>query len=133
MQRSGRLGAREKGMAWVPGGEFLMGSNDFYPEERPVHPVAVDGFWMDEHPVTVAEFHRFVKETGHVTWAERRPIRPTTRMRTPSSWYRVARVPHDTWAGRPDDYRTGGRRSLAPNGAILRARGPPLVVESATR
>ncbi len=60
-------------MAWVPGGEFLMGSNDFYPEERPVHPVAVDGFWMDEHPVTVAEFHRFVKETGHVTWAERSP------------------------------------------------------------
>ena len=44
------------GMVWVPGGEFAMGSDEFYPEERPVHRVAVDGFWMDEHPVTVAEF-----------------------------------------------------------------------------
>jgi formylglycine-generating enzyme len=60
-------------MVWVPGGEFLMGSNDFYPEERPVHPVGLDGFWVDEHPVTVAEFRRFVKATGHVTWAERAP------------------------------------------------------------
>ena len=40
-----------------------MGSDDFYPEERPVHEVTVDGFWMDEHPVTVAEFRRFVKAT----------------------------------------------------------------------
>jgi formylglycine-generating enzyme len=56
-----------KNMVWVPGGEFLMGSNDFYPEERPVHRVTVDGFLMDEHPVTVAEFRRFVKATGHVT------------------------------------------------------------------
>ena len=57
-------------MAWIPGGTFRMGSDDFYPEERPVHEVAVDGFWMDDHPVTVAEFRRFVKATGHVTLAE---------------------------------------------------------------
>ena len=37
-----------------------MGSADFYPEERPVHEVAVDGFWMDEHTVTVAEFRHFI-------------------------------------------------------------------------
>ena len=48
-----------------------MGSEDFYPEERPVHDVHVDGFWIDEHPVTVAEFRRFVKSTGYVTLAER--------------------------------------------------------------
>jgi formylglycine-generating enzyme len=60
-------------MAWVPEGTFAMGSEDFYPEERPVHRVSVDGFWMDEHPVTVAEFRRFVKATGHVTEAERAP------------------------------------------------------------
>ena len=40
-------------MRWVPAGVFAMGSEDFYPEERPVHPVAVDGFWIDAHPVTV--------------------------------------------------------------------------------
>ena len=59
--------------SWIPGGRFLMGSADFYPEEQPVHPVSVDGFWMDEHPVTVADFRRFVKATGHVTVAEQAP------------------------------------------------------------
>jgi formylglycine-generating enzyme len=52
-----------------------MGSADFYPEERPVRRVAVDGFWMDERPVTAADFRRFVRETGYVTVAER-PLDP---------------------------------------------------------
>lgn len=60
-------------MRWIPGGTFMMGSDAFYPEEGPVHPVTVDGFWMDEHPVTVADFRRFVKATGHVTVAEQAP------------------------------------------------------------
>ncbi len=62
---------RLPGMAWIPGGEFRMGSADFYPEERPVHEVVVDGFWMDVHPVTVGEFRRFVRQTGYQTVAER--------------------------------------------------------------
>src|SRR5215472_10890981 len=62
-------------MVWVPSGTFLMGSDDFYPEEQPLHRVAVDGFWIDEHPVTVAEFRRFVRATGHVTVAEQAPDR----------------------------------------------------------
>jgi formylglycine-generating enzyme len=61
------------GMVWVPGGTFLMGSDAFYPEERPVHEVDVSGFWMDEHAVTVAQFAGFVQETGYVTVAERAP------------------------------------------------------------
>jgi len=62
-----------KNMVWIPGGEFLMGAEQFYPEERPVRTASVDGFWIDEHPVTNAEFRRFVKATGHVTWAEIAP------------------------------------------------------------
>jgi formylglycine-generating enzyme len=62
-------------MAWIPGGTFRMGSEDWYPEEAPVHPVAVDDFWIDRHPVTVAEFGRFVGATGYVTVAER-PLDP---------------------------------------------------------
>lgn len=50
-----------------------MGSADFYPEERPVHPVVVDEFWIDRHPVTVAQFRRFARATGYVTLAERAP------------------------------------------------------------
>ena len=61
------------GMAWIPAGEFAMGSAAFYPEERPVHQVAVDGFWMDQTPVTVAQFRTFVRRTGYVTTAEQAP------------------------------------------------------------
>ena len=59
------------GMRWIPAGTFSMGSSDFYPEERPVHRVSVDGLWMDEAPVTAAQFRRFVRETKYVTFAER--------------------------------------------------------------
>jgi formylglycine-generating enzyme required for sulfatase activity len=62
-----------KNMVEVPGGTFRMGSDRFYPEERPVREVSVEGFWIDRHPVTVAEFRRFVKATRHVTWAEQPP------------------------------------------------------------
>ena len=60
-------------MILIPGGEFAMGCEHFYPEEQPVQRVDTDSFWMDEHPVTVAEFRRFVKDTGHVTLAEKAP------------------------------------------------------------
>jgi len=58
-------------MAWIPGGAFRMGSDHHYPEEAPAHRVAVNGFWMDRHAVTNAEFQCFVEATGHVTVAER--------------------------------------------------------------
>src|SRR3954449_8897156 len=60
-----------RGMARIPGGSFAMGSERFYPEEQPVHRVAVNRFWIDRHPVTVGEFRRFVTETSYVTVAER--------------------------------------------------------------
>jgi formylglycine-generating enzyme required for sulfatase activity len=47
-----------------------MGSERHYPEERPVHLVRVNGFWMDRTPVTNREFARFINETGYVTFAE---------------------------------------------------------------
>jgi sulfatase modifying factor 1 len=60
-------------MQRLPGGTFLMGSNDFYEDERPVHPVTVGRFRMDETPVTNAQFARFVAATGHITGAEIAP------------------------------------------------------------
>ena len=59
----------------IPAGRFAMGSEDFYPEEAPVREVAVGAFRIEAHPVTVREFRRFVKATGHVTTAERAPDR----------------------------------------------------------
>lgn len=64
---------RFAGMRPVRGGTFNMGSEDFYDDERPVRPVTVGSFWMDETPVTNAQFARFVNETGHVTFAEIAP------------------------------------------------------------
>ncbi|MDH6244784.1 formylglycine-generating enzyme family protein [Mycobacterium sp. OTB74] len=59
----------------LPGGEFVMGSNYFYPEERPEHTAEVAAFAIEEHPVTNAQFAEFVSDTGYLTVAER-PMDP---------------------------------------------------------
>jgi sulfatase modifying factor 1 len=71
-------------MIWIPGGSFLMGSNEFYCEERPMRRESVRGFWMDAHPVTNAEFRRFVSATGYVTTCERAPDPSVYRDADPS-------------------------------------------------
>jgi formylglycine-generating enzyme len=73
------------GMVWIPGGEFSMGAADPRPldrggpdpmaDARPIHRVYVDPFWMDATEVTNEQFARFVKATGYVTIAERKPTR----------------------------------------------------------
>ena len=57
-------------MVWIPGGDYLIGSNAHYPDERPAHRVHVEGFWIDQFPVTNEHFAEFVHATGHVTVAE---------------------------------------------------------------
>lgn len=57
----------------VTGGATTIGSAEHYPEEAPVRSVVVPDLWVDEHPVTNAEFRRFVADTGHVTFAELPP------------------------------------------------------------
>jgi sulfatase modifying factor 1 len=71
------------GMVWITGGEFSMGANDppdmddvgmkATEDARPIHRVYVDGFFMDKTDVTNAQFAKFVKATGYVTIAERKP------------------------------------------------------------
>jgi formylglycine-generating enzyme required for sulfatase activity len=58
-------------MVWIPGGTFVMGSDNHYAEEAPMHKVKVNGFWMDRFLVTNAQFQKFVKETGYITFAEK--------------------------------------------------------------
>lgn len=73
-RRAGGLKARPKSeMVFIPGGEFSMGSDRHYEEEKPAHRVKVDGFFIDATPVTNADFRRFVQDTGHVTFAEIAP------------------------------------------------------------
>ena len=61
-------------MLWIPGGTFKMGSDHpAFRDAKPVHDVTIDGFWLDEHEVTNAEFRKFVEATGYVTIAEQKP------------------------------------------------------------
>jgi len=72
-----------EGMVWIPGGDFSMGAQDppdmnevgmqAASDSRPIHRVYVDGFWMDKTDVTNEEFAQFVRATGYVTVAERKP------------------------------------------------------------
>lgn len=55
----------------LPAATFRMGSNRFYPEERPEHDREVGAFAVERHPVTNAQFAAFVSDTGYVTVAER--------------------------------------------------------------
>jgi formylglycine-generating enzyme len=73
------------GMVWIPGGEFSMGGvnpvgmqdggNGSMSDCRPVHLVFVGGFYMDQTEVTNKEFAAFVKATGYITVAERKPTK----------------------------------------------------------
>jgi formylglycine-generating enzyme required for sulfatase activity len=61
----------DDGMVEIGGGESLMGSDSFYPEERPVRLTRVERFHIDRHHVTNDQFARFIEATGYVTVAER--------------------------------------------------------------
>ncbi|MCA9079028.1 MAG: formylglycine-generating enzyme family protein [Planctomycetaceae bacterium] len=73
-------------MVWIPGGTFTMGL-DFYPvpgeenphrvknDEYPAHEVDLDGYWLEETPITNRMFAEFVEMTGYVTFAEKKPTR----------------------------------------------------------
>jgi formylglycine-generating enzyme required for sulfatase activity len=76
-------GPAPPGMVWIPGGDFSMGSTESSEalcavpgvtrDALPVHRVQVKGFWMDATEVTNAAFAAFVKATGYVTVAEKKP------------------------------------------------------------
>ncbi|MCF7220215.1 formylglycine-generating enzyme family protein [Marilutibacter chinensis] len=63
--------APPEGMIYVPGGNTRIGADDGMPAERPVFTAQVAPFFMDVHPVTVAQFREFVEATAYVTEAER--------------------------------------------------------------
>lgn len=92
-----------EGMVFVPAGETAIGSENFQPEERPVRNVRVDGFWIDAHEVTNAEFATFVEATNYVTVGERdnaggavfAPQSGRVDYRDLATWWRLD--PQATW------------------------------------
>jgi sulfatase modifying factor 1 len=94
------------GMAFIPGGAFILGSERYQPEERFIHSVRVDGFWIDRHEVTNAQFRQFVDATGYVTLAER-GLDPMTHPYAAKDLL----VPGSVVFIQPTDLKHGGRIS----------------------
>ncbi len=97
-----------RGMAFVQGGSFMMGTDDregFAADgEGPAREVTLSPFYMDETPVTNAQFTRFVKDSGYKTEAERygwsfvfhlfvppRVARTVTQSVAEAPWWRAVR------------------------------------------
>jgi sulfatase modifying factor 1 len=120
----------------IPGGAFRMGSDRHYPEERPVHPVTVDAFWMQRTPVTNRQFNKFVKATGYVTKAQVPPDPKDYPGALPSMLYAGSLVFHppagpvdlDNWS-QWWTYREGGdwRRPYGPDSSISGLDDHPVV------
>lgn len=66
---------KHQGMKFIPAGTFLMGASDKEgrSDEYPARQKKMKGFWIDQTEVTNAQFAAFVKATGYVTMAERKP------------------------------------------------------------
>ncbi len=85
---------RHAGMARIAGGDFGLGSQRGYGEERPVVRAHIAGFWIDRTEVTNAQFQSFVQATGYITEAERHPsaavfrVDPNSAL-TPGSWWHL--------------------------------------------
>jgi len=63
--RSGGLPPDDREMVHVPAGNFLQGSPDGPPEERPQRTVWLDAFWIDREEVSVRAWEAFRQATGH--------------------------------------------------------------------
>ncbi|WP_234401289.1 formylglycine-generating enzyme family protein [Pseudoalteromonas sp. T1lg23B] len=67
-------------MVAVPAGEFLMGSEHGRDDEKPQHRVSVKAFQMAKYEVTIAEFRKFVEQTGY-------PAKQTCTHRIGKKWF----------------------------------------------
>ena len=94
-------GMVQDGMVWVPPGSFVRGEDPRYPEEGPPRSVSVEGFWIDVHEVTNAQFAAFVAATGYVTMAERVPPQlagaPPEMLQPGSAVFRVPTPDDPAW------------------------------------
>ena len=74
----GQTGTQDVPMALVPAGEFTMGSN-MADDEKPVHHVYLNAFYMDKYEVTVGQYAKFLEVTD---------------MEEPPDWYIMNQPQH---------------------------------------
>ncbi|MGZ9132991.1 MAG: formylglycine-generating enzyme family protein [Nitrospira sp.] len=51
-------------MVLVPAGEFTMGSNEGSDDEKPVHHIYLDAYYIDKYEVTVGQYSKFLDATS---------------------------------------------------------------------
>ena len=61
---SGSTVSADTSMALIRAGEFAMGSDDGRKDEKPLHRVRIDAFYMDKYEVTFEQYDRFCDATG---------------------------------------------------------------------
>ena len=95
-------------MVHVPGGAFLMGSDEHDINEQPVHAVTLDAFWIDQTEVTNAQFAAFLNDQGNqaegsAPWLDLTsiysPIEQTGGEYRPKSGYADHPVTKISWYG----------------------------------
>ncbi|NIR48003.1 SUMF1/EgtB/PvdO family nonheme iron enzyme, partial [candidate division KSB1 bacterium] len=136
-------------MVLIPAGTFEMGSNDGDDDEKPVHKVSVDAFYMDKYEVTVEQYAEFLNATNHrkpANWTEQlqNPKRPvvyvswndavaytewlsqktgqTYRLPTEAEWEYAARGGNTGYGGKPK-YRYPWGDDASPDKANYRGTG----------
>jgi formylglycine-generating enzyme len=59
------IGKDDAPQVLIPAGDFQMGNNDGKANEKPVHTVYLDAFYMDVYEVTNEQYRKFMKATGY--------------------------------------------------------------------
>lgn len=94
------LSAQAPDMVLIPAGAFQMGDDDGERDEKPIHTVYLDAFYIDPYEVTVGEYKRFLEDTNH------RPLSDSVSRTSPTDQHPVVEVSwHDAmayaqWAGK---------------------------------